>query len=94
MSGSHRSLAMAAVIEAVYRDGVFRPAVPPDLPEGATVRLEIVSTIPAATVLTTEEREERTARIRAIIARSYRPGPPESTSENVDAILYGPNGAR
>jgi predicted DNA-binding antitoxin AbrB/MazE fold protein len=85
---------MTGVIEAIYENGVFRPAVSPDLPEGAAVRLQIVPSAPAAKELTPAEREERMAGIRAIIARSYRPGPPENTSENVDAILYGPNGAR
>lgn len=74
---------MTTVIDAVYQDGVFRPATPPDLPDGTPVRLTVVPATPAPT------GAEAYARIQEIIARSHKPGPPENTSENVDAILYG-----
>jgi predicted DNA-binding antitoxin AbrB/MazE fold protein len=32
---------MSPVIDAVYQGGVFRPTVPPDLPEGTAVRLSV-----------------------------------------------------
>ena len=78
---------MSTVIDAVYQNGVFRPTTPPDLPDGAAVRLTVVAAAsPAAPAPTGAEAY---ARIQEIIARSYKPGPPENTSENVDAILYG-----
>jgi predicted DNA-binding antitoxin AbrB/MazE fold protein len=70
-------------IDAVYQDGVFRPLTPPDLPDGTRVEVRVVLTLPPP--LTPEERY---ARIMAVAAKA-RPGPPENTSENVDAILYG-----
>ena len=78
---------MSAVIDAVFQGGVFRPATPPDLPEGTAVRLTVV--VSATPTPPPPTGAEVYARIQEIIARSYKPGPPENTSENVDAILYG-----
>jgi predicted DNA-binding antitoxin AbrB/MazE fold protein len=78
-------------IDAVYTGGVFRPAGPPDLPDGAAVRLQVVPTTPpppdAADVL---------ARILASAAKARTDGDdPSVTSRNVDEVLYGgPRGAR
>ena len=77
---------MTAVIDAVYRDGVFCPATPPDLPEGTAVRLTVVPNAPTSPQFT---GAERAALIHEIIARSYKPEPPENVSEDVDAHLYG-----
>ena len=80
---------MSTTFNAVYRDGVFRPDSPPDLPDGATVRLTIVPEIkPHPNQLT---GPELLAHILKSAAKA-RPGPPENTSENVDAILYGVKG--
>lgn len=80
---------MSTIVDAVYRDGVFRPATPPDLPDGTAVRLSVVPALPAKPHLTGAEGY---ALIQKMIARSHKPGPPENTSENVDAILYGQSG--
>ena len=63
---------MPEVIDAVYLGGVFRPTVPPDLPEGAAVRLTVLPT-----TLPSGSPEDRPAIevIKAIIARSAEPGP-------------------
>ena len=75
---------------AIYKDGVFRPEVPPDLPDGTAVQLTIVTPIIrlAQTPLMGQALLDR---IQAIAAKA-KPGPPENTSENVDAILYGVKG--
>ena len=85
---------MSTTIEAVYRDGVFRPAIRPNLAEGTAVRLTVNATI------VIEAPDPRTAHemIQTILARPYKFNPetdkPEVTSENHDDILYGsPNGA-
>jgi predicted DNA-binding antitoxin AbrB/MazE fold protein len=84
---------MSKTINAVYENGVFRPDVPPDLPEGATVRLMIA---PPARPIPLEGQTPLTgtALLELIqrIASKAKPGPPENTSENVDAILYGVKG--
>ena len=75
---------------AVYKDGVFRPEVPPDLENGTVVRLTIEPTQPTET-----EPPLTGAEVLAIISKSWakvKPGPLENTSENVDAILYGVKG--
>ena len=76
-------------IDAVYQGGVFRPVSPPDLPEGTRVQLTIdAADAPKQQPLTGEALMEL---IRSIAAKA-NPGPPENTSENVDAILYGVRG--
>ncbi|HET6576612.1 MAG TPA: hypothetical protein VFG68_23645 [Fimbriiglobus sp.] len=74
-------------VTAHYDGRVFVPDEPVDLPVGTAVRLTVVPAAPppASQLM----RAELYARIQEIIARSYKPGPPENTSENVDAILYG-----
>jgi predicted DNA-binding antitoxin AbrB/MazE fold protein len=77
---------MSTIIDAVYEHGVFRPAVPPDLAEGTSVRLTVS---PAEAPAPPPEGRTAYDIIAAIVARSAKPGPAENTSENVDAILYG-----
>ena len=75
---------------AVYQDGVFRPEVPPDLPEGTAVQLKIVPKIELDPRVPTSGQE-----ILAIISKSWpkaKPGPIENVSGNVDAYLYGVKG--
>ena len=83
---------MSKTFSAVYQDGVFRPEVPPDLPEGTSVRLTIV---PPPRPLPSDGQAPLTGqalldRIKAI-ASKFNPSTdrPEVTSNNVDAILYG-----
>ena len=82
---------MSTVIDAVYQGGVFRPAVPPALPDGTAVRLTVMPAAQAdpldpAAVL---------ARIRAIATKANVTGVVETTSRDHDQILYGgPGGAR
>ena len=84
---------MAKTFSAVYRDGVFRPEVPPDLPEGTSVRLTIE---PTPRPLPAEGKTPLTGQalldLIQHISNKAKPGPPENTSENVDAILYGVKG--
>lgn len=78
--------------EAVYRDGVFRPATPPDLPEGTAVKVTVVAEPlpprphdPAAVL----------ELLREIAAMSDPSAPLEHTARDHDKILYGgPGGAR
>ena len=79
-------------ISAVYQDGVFRPDVPPDLPEGATVRLSIITPAPEPTVPLIGPE------LLALISKSWKKfnpntDRPQVTSENVDQILYGSGGS-
>lgn len=80
---------MSETINAVYENGVFRPEVPPDLPEGTAVRLSIVTPPPEPeTPLTGPE-------LLAPISKSWKKaksGPVENVSGNVDAYLYGVKG--
>jgi hypothetical protein len=86
---------MTAVIDAVYRGGVFRPATPPDLPDGTPVRLTVVPATPAPPRAPLDPADVL-ARIQAIAALPEEPGGDKTvTSETVDQTLYGgPNGAR
>jgi predicted DNA-binding antitoxin AbrB/MazE fold protein len=87
---------MSAVVDAVYQNGVFRPATPPDLPDGTPVRLTVVPATPPVPPPPPPTGAEVYALIQKIIAK-YNPATdnPDVTSENVDQILYGgPNGAR
>ncbi|MFO0804017.1 MAG: antitoxin family protein [Gemmataceae bacterium] len=83
---------MPETINAVYENGVFRPEVPPDLPDGSAVRLSIVTPPPEPkTPLTGPE-------LLALISKSWKKfnpntDRPQVTSENVDQILYGSGGS-
>lgn len=83
---------MSKTIKAVYQDGVFRPEVPPELADGAEVRLTIEAEPPAHA----DSKPHLTgAEVLAIISKSWakaKPGPVENVSENVDAYLYGVKG--
>ncbi len=83
---------MSNTVSAVYEDGVFRPEVAPDLPEGTSVQLSFVPTKPIEpkTLLTGPE-------MLALISKSWAKFNPDTdrpdvTSVNVDAILYGRKG--
>ncbi len=81
---------MATTIYAVYRDGAFHPDVPPELPEGAKVRLTL-ETERGSKPQPPSSGEE----ILATISKAWgkvKPGPPENTSERVDELLYGKPG--
>jgi predicted DNA-binding antitoxin AbrB/MazE fold protein len=83
---------MSKTIKAVYQDGVFRPEVPPELAEGAEVRLTIVEPPPAPKQPLVGEE------LLALISKSWKKfnpntDRPEVTSENVDQILYGSGGS-
>jgi len=87
---------MTAVIDAVYRNGVFCPATPPDLPEGTAVRVIVNTAVTVPSEGRTLSREERVELIRQITSK-FDPTTdnPEVTSRNIDQILYGsPGGAR
>jgi predicted DNA-binding antitoxin AbrB/MazE fold protein len=78
-------------IDAVYQDGVFRPDVAPDLPEGTRVWVTVDATqVPQPQPLTGEALMEL---IRSAAAK-FNPATdrPEVTSANVDAVLYGRKG--
>jgi predicted DNA-binding antitoxin AbrB/MazE fold protein len=79
---------MTTTINAVYQDGVFRPEVPPDLPEGTTVQLWVLT--PKRSRLVGEAALEHLR----YVASKFDPltDRPEVTSENVDEILYGKKG--
>lgn len=83
---------MSKTFSAVYQDGVFRPEIPQDLPDGTSVQLTFAPTRPveAKTQLTGPE-------MLALISKSwakFNPDTdrPEVTSMNVDAVLYGMKG--
>ena len=84
---------MSAIIDAVYRDGVFRPATPPDLPDGTAVRLSVLPSLPA-----TPPPDGRRAfeLLRVIAEMPLEPGgDPTVTGRDHDRILYGgPGGVR
>ena len=76
---------------AVYRDGAFHPEVPPDLPEGTSVRLTIEQERKEApSTLTGSELLEHISKSWAKFDPST--DRPDVTSENVDTILYGSGG--
>lgn len=81
---------MPETINAVYENGVFRPDVPPDLPDGSAVRLSVLPSIPD----TLPDGRRAHEILAAIAARSAKRGARENTSENVDAFLYGVKGDR
>ena len=79
--------------DAVYQDGVFRPATPPDLPEGTAVKVSVVPE-PAP------QRQHDPAAIYAML-KEIADMPAEGgdnkafSGRDHDKILYGgPNGAR
>lgn len=84
-------------IAAIYEHGVFRPAEPVPLEEGAAVRLVVLHSLP--TELRSEDGDDvsdnRTpAEILARIAAIPEPdGEPFSGADH-DKILYGPEGTR
>ena len=84
---------MSAVIDAVYRDGVFRPASLLDLPDGTAVRLSVLPPEPA-----TPPPDGRRAfeLFRVIAEMPTKPGgDPTVTGRDHDRILYGgPGGVR
>ena len=84
---------MSAIIDAVYQDGVFRPATPPDLPDGTAVRLSVVQAVPDSPP---REPAKVLARILVSAAKfNHATDNPAVTSENVDEVLYGsPDGVR
>ena len=83
---------MTTAVDAIYQNGVFRPTTPPDLPDGTAVRITVEPRPSAAAPPGPLDPAVVYARIRAIAALSDPNGPPENTSENVDAILYGKPG--
>ncbi|HET6573565.1 MAG TPA: antitoxin family protein [Fimbriiglobus sp.] len=86
---------MTAVIDAVYRDGVFCPATPPDLPEGTAVRLTVVPAAPTPPAAPRDPAEVF-ARLKRIAEMPEEPGgDPTITGRDHDRTLYGgPGGVR
>jgi predicted DNA-binding antitoxin AbrB/MazE fold protein len=85
---------MTAVIDAVFRGGVFCPTTPPDLPEGTAVRVVVAAA--SAPPRPPLDPAEVFARLKRIADLPEEPGgDPTITGRNHDLILYGgPNGAR
>ncbi len=80
-------------IDAVYQNGVFRPASAPDLPEGTAVRIVVVAEPPVAAPSPGKAAYEMLRAIAEMPEESG--GGPNVTSQNVDRILYGSSsGAR
>jgi predicted DNA-binding antitoxin AbrB/MazE fold protein len=79
---------MPTVIYAVYQNGVFHRTTPPDLPDGAAVRLTVepASANPATEALDPAAVHQR---IREIAAKSRVSGTVETTARDHDQILYG-----
>ena len=71
---------MTAVIDAVYRGGVFCPATPPDLPEGTAVRLTVVPATPARPLL---------GLLAALQQLPDNPDAPTDGAAQHDHYLYG-----
>lgn len=67
---------MAIVVEAVYENGSFRPAVPVELPDGASVKL-VVDLIGAES----DPLDE--------VIGTVEDGPEFSLAERHDEVLYG-----
>lgn len=89
---------MTATLTAVYRGGTFHPTTPPDLPDGATVQLTVVADPAPPPAEPSPEGKSPGERaydiIRAITARSARPGPPDPVAAEHDRYLYGEEGDR
>ena len=80
-------------IDAVYQNGVFRPAVPPNLRDGTAVRIVVVAEPPVAAPSPGKAAYEMVRVIAEMPEESG--GDPNVTSLNVDRILYGSStGAR
>jgi predicted DNA-binding antitoxin AbrB/MazE fold protein len=73
-----------STFDAVYQDGVFRPATPPDLPDGIAVRLTVVADPPVKAPL---DPAAVLARIQAIDALSDPSAPIEHTVRDPVAVL-------
>lgn len=89
---------MTATFTAVYRGGVFHPASPPDLADGATVTLTVSADSPPPPVGPSPGQLAYEI-IRAIVARHADTPDPIGdglvVSENVDKVLYSnPHGTR
>ncbi|HKI38366.1 MAG TPA: antitoxin family protein [Gemmataceae bacterium] len=63
-----------STITAIYENGVFRPTVPVDLPEGCTVRI-----VPEPTATPQEEARRR---VFEALAESYDTGEPEAAARH------------
>ena len=84
---------MSATIAAVFRDGVFHPDTPPDLPEGTAVSLAVTAK-PVALPQSPGRAAFEMIRTLAEIPEQSE-GDPTVNSVNHDEILYGrPGGAR
>ena len=77
-----------STITAIYENGVFRPEVAPDLPNGSKVELKVV--FPKLPRLVGTVAVEYLRRVTA----NFDPATdrPEVTSNNVDEVLYGKKG--
>ena len=82
---------MTAVFTAVYSGGKFHPTTPPDLPDGATVRLTVEADAPDSTA--PPDTPTPYEILAAISRRSAKPGPFDDASVNHDKYLYGETGA-
>jgi predicted DNA-binding antitoxin AbrB/MazE fold protein len=86
-------MSSTTTIDAVYQGGVFRPSTPPDLPDGAAVRLTVV-TAPVEQGPLQLDSAAVVERIQAIVAKARVTGRVETTARDHDQILYGsPEGA-
>ncbi len=92
-------------IDAVYQNGVFRPATVPDLPEGTVVRIVVVAEPPVAAPLNPADSISPPlvrdpiavfARLKRIADLPEEPGgDPTITGRDHDRTLYGnPGGVR
>lgn len=77
-----------STITAIYENGVFRPVVALDLPNGSKVELKVV--FPKLPRLVGTAAVEYLRRVTA----NFDPATdrPEVTSNNVDEVLYGKKG--
>ena len=83
---------MTTAVDAIYQNGVFRPTIPPDLPNGTAVRIT-VEPRPSAAPLDPAAVYQL---IKAIADLAEEPGgDPTVTARGHDATLYGgPKGVR
>ncbi len=69
-----------AMITAIYEHGVFRPLGLVDLPEGSTVRIQPVATLPSEP--RTPEEEAHLDRIYEIRSRRHHGGDSQATARH------------